>query len=112
MTGTQGAGWMNATAAMYQTKITAVTPTLNAWFQVADANPKRWWIEFIPITGGGANTVPLPGRPGLAIQPPTNFSVPLTFKWLDAPGVVTGSWWVFQTAGASLYVVECIYIGP
>ena len=100
-----------ATAALYQTKVSQVNVSGPLWVRVLAADPRRYYVRFQGAIAGGSGPFVMPA-PGQNMPVPAGSdTVKHEQFWRDCPSIVAGEWYAAASAGADIWIIECLYVG-
>lgn len=100
-----------AVVAGYQTTFYSKVLVANAWTRALPANPKRWSVLFPSNNAMGWFVSPSSIGTTVGSQNMTTTSGAFSLVFRDAPGLVTGEWWIMSQAGATIGYYDTVYIG-
>lgn len=101
---------LNLVAAKYRTSTTEFVYANNILETVLEANPNRWFVQFLNGQGASGKTVLPKGQP-YEVADNLYDHLPLEYKFRDCPSIVTGEFVGIGMPGESIIIIECIYLG-
>jgi len=101
----------SAYGSLFQTQLSYVTFGGTSPLLLLHADPRRVYVAFFAGGGFGSTVWCRPGPIPNGFPVPVAGNLPLDYKFHDCPSVVMGEWYGWGTLGATVEMIECLFVG-